>query len=1204
MGLRPRLGLLLALLATSTPAYCAAGHSSARAGTVPAAASPESLGLAPDPKQALAFPQALPRADAAKEVAAIRELIRTRALGDAEKLARQLLQQAESAQGPESAAAADALDLVVESLQLGGESRQPEIRSLAERALRLREKLHGSQHPQLLPSLVNLASVLKDLSGYAGAKPLLERALAIRERQLGPDDPLVADDLAALGIVLRQLSDYGQAKQRFERALTIRERRFGREDASVAALLTYLGIIAADLGDNDRARPLCRRALAIRERQLGPDDPLVAQTLNVLGNLLSAQGEYGEARRVHERALAIREKAFGPDDVRVADSLHNLAALLADTGEYDAARPLCERALAIQIRTLGPEHDLVGSSLSNLGNLLRWSGEYAAALARYQEALAIHARTLGRDNPRLAQDLMLLAGLEHEMGADAEARQHYDQALEIRRRALGPEHRDVADCLHALGRFLLDMGQPAEARPLLEETLAIREHALGAGHPIVGLSRADLARDAGALGDRRRARRLYAQALRVLENAHGPRHEAVAECLRSFGDFLSETGDRAAARHCYERALAINKAVFGVEHPEAGRLWERIAWLDFALGDTTTAFTAALAAEGIGREHLRLTTRSLSEDRARRFSHARSSGLDLVISLAASGASRSDEVTARAWDALIRSRALVLDEMAARHRAVAEADDPEVSRLAQALGQARRRLANLAVRGVGGDRPERYRASLDEARRSKEEAERTLAEKSLAFRRERERAGAGFSQAAEALPAGSALVAYARYEQCRRDAERAGSAERAVGFVPPHIVKLPSYVAFVLPGPGRAPVLVPLGAAAPIDTLIAAWSAEVTSGPRRHGLQAERYYREVGNRLRQAIWDPLTPHLGTAERVFVVPDAALQLVSPAVLPVGEAQYLVETGPVLHHLSAERDLLRPGGPTAAQGTAAGLLVVGGPDFDAIDTTPGRVTTDTRVATAHAYRGERPSCESFATLRFRSLPAAAHEAEDVTQVWRQAQRHQPAGVQRAPCRRLTKAAATEAAFKQLVAGMQIVHLATHGFFLGTDCVVSSSDERGLQGMRPLGEAARPGNPLLLAGLALAGANHRAEAGPEDEDGVLTAEEIGSLDLTGVHWAVLSGCDTGVGEIAAGEGVFGLRRAFEIAGAGTVIMSLWPVRDDDARQWMRSLYENRLLRRLGTAESIRAAALEMLHARRRAGRPTHPACWGGFVAAGDWR
>ena len=144
----------------------------------------------------------------------------------------------------------------------------------------------------------------------------------------------------------------------------------------------------------------------------------------------------------------------------------------------------------------------------------------------------------------------------------------------------------------------------------------------------------------------------------------------------------------------------------------------------------------------------------------------------------------------------------------------------------------------------------------------------------------------------------------------------------------------------------------------------------------------------------------------------------------------------------------------------------------------------------------------------------------------------------------------------------------------------------------------------NPLLLSGLAMAGANRRAAASADEEDGILTAEEVASLNLDGVEWAVLSACDTGLGEIKAGEGVFGLRRAFQVAGARTVIMSLWSVEDRAAMQWMRALYEGRLRRGLDTAEAVRAASLTVLAERRARGQSTHPFFWAGFVAAGDWR
>ena len=123
-------------------------------------------------------------------------------------------------------------------------------------------------------------------------------------------------------------------------------------------------------------------------------------------------------------------------------------------------------------------------------------------------------------------------------------------------------------------------------------------------------------------------------------------------------------------------------------------------------------------------------------------------------------------------------------------------------------------------------------------------------------------------------------------------------------------------------------------------------------------------------------------------------------------------------------------------------------------------------------------------------------------------------------------------------------------------------------------------------------------------DEDDGILTAEEVASLDLEGVEWAVLSACDTGVGEIKAGEGVFGLRRAFQVAGARTVVMSLWSVEDQSTRAWMRALYEGRFERHLSTADAVHQASLTVLRDRRAKGQSTHPFFWAAFVAAGDWR
>jgi CHAT domain-containing protein len=237
-----------------------------------------------------------------------------------------------------------------------------------------------------------------------------------------------------------------------------------------------------------------------------------------------------------------------------------------------------------------------------------------------------------------------------------------------------------------------------------------------------------------------------------------------------------------------------------------------------------------------------------------------------------------------------------------------------------------------------------------------------------------------------------------------------------------------------------------------------------------------------------------------------------------------------------------------------------------------------------------------------MRFEGLPASAREAGEVAGIWKET----AVDVEQAQV--FVGRAANESTFKQLGPGSRVLHLATHGFFLGDSCASGLDGTRAVGGLttgsKPEQPAGTRENPLLLSGLALAGANRRIAARPDEEDGILTAEEVASLNLEGVEWAVLSACDTGLGELKAGEGVFGLRRAFQVAGVRTVIMSLWSVEDRAARQWMLALYRGRLEKKLDTADAVREAGLTVLRDRRAKGLTTHPFYWAGFVAAGDWR
>jgi tetratricopeptide (TPR) repeat protein len=308
---------------------------------------------------------------------------------------------------------------------------------------------------------------------YEQARRSHARALAIREKALGPEHPDVATSINNLGIVAQLQGEHASARELFARALAIREQALGPEHPDVATSINNLGIMAHSQGEHERARELLERALAILEEALGPEHPNVADSLDSLGIVARSQGAYADARMRFERALAIREQALGPTHPDVAITLDNLGTVADLQGEHERAHTLFERALAIREEALGPGHPDVAASLANLGIVLQSQGKHEDALALYVRALGILEQALGPEHPDVAYTLVNLGTVAQLQGNYESARSSYARALAILEEALGPTHPAVATSLVGLGEVLLALDDPTEALPLLERALAM-----------------------------------------------------------------------------------------------------------------------------------------------------------------------------------------------------------------------------------------------------------------------------------------------------------------------------------------------------------------------------------------------------------------------------------------------------------------------------------------------------------------------------------------------------------------------------------------------------------------------------------------------------------------------------------------------------------------------------------------------------------
>jgi CHAT domain-containing protein/tetratricopeptide (TPR) repeat protein len=932
-----------------------------------------------------------------------------------------------------------------------------------------------------------------------------------------------------------------------------------------------------DDGHYPEAETYGRSLMARLEADRQGDSLDMAEVIDRFIYVLSrgGKGTQPDTLALANRGLRIREQILGPSHPDVAQSLTTLAFVYYRRAEYARARPLFEHALAIREKAAIPNDDVIDKIRHNFANLLADMGDYAGARVLYEQALAGQERLFGPESPRVAMTLDTLAIVLHDLGDLDGAAKLFEKEIPLQEKLLGPDHPVLAIALDNYAATLDEMGDTARAIELARRALAIREAKLGPDRPLVAVSLNNLAGYLTRAGQGEAARPMFTRSLRIWEGAYGPDHPAVAYPLIGLADLDLAQGNFEAARGGYQRAVSIREARLGTEHPLTAEAAVKLARLQLTMGEESAALDGSLRAEKTIREQVRRMARRLSDRDALKYETLQTSGLDVAESAlitARSGPEAFSSRTGEIWDAVIRARAQVLDEMATRHRDISELRSPALAPRLETLDAARLGLSALIAGGPQGD-AEGFKSRLQAARDTIDGAERALAQDSLAYRGDRDRSRGGLPDIVAVLPADTALLAFTLFNRLTASGTRSE----------------PWYMAWLLAPGGGPPRSFPIGAAATIDSLIETWRHEAGTLPADE--QALARYQSAGMALRKAIWDPVSLSVRRAAKVLIVPDGMIHLVNFSTLPDKDG-YLVESGPTMHYLSTEQDLI---GNHSSPRKHGGLLALGGVDFDtlplpveeqrALLQTPGRPDAGEPVTEVrNLFRGALPACDAFRAVRFPALPGSGDEAAEVAKLWRGAPEERGGS----STILLTGRQAGEGILKRLAPQAGTIHLATHAISIEGACHARSTPAAS--------------SLLHLSGLILAGANQRGSSiAPDGEDGILTSEEIASLDLRGIEWVVLSGCQTGLGTVLKGEGIFGLRRSFQIAGARTLIMSLWPVTDHDAREWIVKLYRARLDGR-SSMDSIRAADRAVLEARRKAKVSTHPFFWGAFVAAGE--
>ena len=900
-------------------------------------------------------------------------------------------------------------------------------------------------------------------------------------------------------------------------------------------------------------------------------------------------GKYADAIRTAEQVLSIREEVLGPKSPETAIIVNRLAIYHGSSGQHARALEYTKRALFIYEADPDTDPLVLADVLNNMGVGLRLQGDYPAAERYFKRVIEIREKAFGPEGLPLASTLNNL-GLLYRTRADYEsAEQTYLRSLRIREKHLGPEHSDVGFVLINLAALAFYKGDYSTALTLDRRVLDIRQKNLPPGHPLIAEGVYDIALLLNRLGDRENGEKMLLESLDLHEKAFKPGSSPLVKPLATIGSFYRESGDLVKARGFMDRALsiarvhqkgdplelaktllysarlrifendlpaaeselieslAIQEGILGFEHIDVREVLNDLARFYAIQGNATKAVETQARANQIGERHLAINLNFGTEHQRLAFASLLSADLDQTLTLH-SRLSDSDKVLREMAAAmLIQRKGRVLDATAGSLATLRAHLKPEDASLLTQLNDTTAQLSALMLSGPRSVGVAEFNARRTELQTRKYDYERELSRRSSGYYARPE--AYSIADVKAAIPQDAALVEYALVKP-EFATKKAGTLEY-------------QYVAYIIRREGEI-AYVKLGDARAIDKAIADLRRTFHSA-------GSVGFARAARKVNDLVLAPVRRLIGSSTHLLISPEGSLSVFPFEALVDDRGKFAVES---IHftYLTSGRDLFRLGGrPTGIDPP----VIVADPSFGGGRNSPPRPSST--GATVTRAVSSVTTGKQLSDIYFAPLIGSAIEARNIRELFPHA-------------RLLTGETATVTSLRELKAP-EMLHLATHGYFLEDGKIPGSTAQRGSS----YESAGATDNPLVRSGLAFSGANDRMS---EIDDGLLTAMEASGLNLWGTKLVVLSACDTGLGEIRNGEGVYGLRRSFVIAGAESLVMSLWPVSDQVTRELMTGYYKN-LKKGMGRGEALRQVRLEML---KKPGRK-HPFYWASFIQSGEW-
>jgi CHAT domain-containing protein/Tfp pilus assembly protein PilF len=858
-------------------------------------------------------------------------------------------------------------------------------------------------------------------------------------------------------------------------------------------------------GDYARVLSLSERMLALAEKEFGKTDPIYGVILSLEAGARAEMGDLEGARKNYKTSFELLKQAPAQYEAFVGRIYAGLATIAVADGDYGKGEQLYLKSLTVFKRTVGINGPDYANSVNNLGNLYKDLGDYAKAERELKTAADIRRNVYGENHSAYGVSLNNLASLYEQLGNYNDAKENYIAAYHIFRKTLGQYHPLIATVFNNYAGVYMKEENYNNAIPLYDSALAICEKVYGRKHDRYLSTLSNLGNAYYALKKLDQAEEYTLRCVLLRKELFGTDHLDYAYSLNNLGLIKMNRNKYDEAEKNLREALAIFEKKLGKNHKNVAACAFNLAIVYFKNGNAARAATHFKQSLDISLGQIDKVFPILSDNEKTMFYLQLRANFEVFNYFVSQSYKENNALISEMYNNTVSTKALLLRASNKIKKKILSSGDTALVRLFNDWRSKKNILAQVWQMSSAEQVHKNLNQSAMEA--ELEQIERKLSESSQLFDKEFDKKKYTWKDIQKNLKPDEAAVEIVRFRKYSFD-----------------ITDTALYAAMIVKPTSTIPEVVILEKGNFLETKLITY-----------------YKNAIGNSIPDTksygmLWAGIAAKLKGVKKVYLSPDGVFNQVNVNSLYNVEVKRYVVDEVEIQLVTNTKDILS----LPKKITLRNAIMIGFPDYKTLpgEKIPGQrdLYDPSQQLTDSAKRGMGAV--------IAALPGTLTEVNSIASVLKQ---------KNIETKTVIGVSANEAFLKKLQSP-SILHIATHGFFLEDIGKEASGLGRFIGGDQVNGSL----NPLLHSGILLAGAQKTATGiRGEGEDGILYAYEAMNLDLDNTDLVILSACETGLGKIRNGEGVYGLQRALIIAGAQTIVMSLWKVSDEVTQQLMIEFY-----------------------------------------------